>query len=433
MKYIIADDLSGANDTGVQFTKKGYRVKVLIFSNQPSIDIPKDIDVIVIDTETREVNSAIAQTKIRHILENITIDSHDFSYKKIDSTLRGNIGQEIETMMSVIKKDICLITPSFPPQGRFTINHTLVIDPDIIPKKQDWTKGYKVKKCKDIFSLLQEQTSLSIGMIHLDDIRKGQAFICTKIKKLSQRGKKIIIADAVIEQDLKKILQSGIHFGPSLLFSGSAGLAAHFPVNESIETDSNDLLNEENYPFLIVAGSRNPVMKEQIRYLKKRLKITELIIRLEPLFSEKEKSIDLYASQCINAIQNGQNVLIYTDSNHNENRMVNKKIMLKYQLSFRELEVAIKRALGKITQDIAMKVPVNTLILTGGDVALGVCEAMGIDELNISKELLPGIPLTKSRYQGRNLNIITKAGGFGKKKTLYDIVKKLTILEKTRE
>jgi len=47
MKYILADDLTGANDTGVQFTKKGYNTKVSIFNEQSTIIIPDNLDVFV--------------------------------------------------------------------------------------------------------------------------------------------------------------------------------------------------------------------------------------------------------------------------------------------------------------------------------------------------------------------------------------------------
>ncbi|HZK11460.1 MAG TPA: four-carbon acid sugar kinase family protein, partial [Atribacterota bacterium] len=57
MFYIIADDLTGANDTGVQFTKKGYNAIVSVLDEQSTIIIPDNLDVFVMDTETRELES----------------------------------------------------------------------------------------------------------------------------------------------------------------------------------------------------------------------------------------------------------------------------------------------------------------------------------------------------------------------------------------
>ena len=100
--------------------------------------------------------------------------------------------------------------------------------------------------------------------------------------------------------------------------------------------------------------------------------------------------------------------------------------MQKYNLSFRELELAIRKFLGELTATIVRNSPAGNLILTGGDIALGVCLALGIQNLNIVDELLPGIPLSIANLKKFNLKIVTKAGGFGEKDTLFKLIKKLT-------
>ena len=98
MIYVIADDLTGANDTGVQFTKKGYSTIVSVLDEQSTIIIPDNLDVFVMDTETRELESKTARKILKSILEKININNKDVVYKKVDSTLRGNMGDEIRDM-----------------------------------------------------------------------------------------------------------------------------------------------------------------------------------------------------------------------------------------------------------------------------------------------------------------------------------------------
>jgi uncharacterized protein YgbK (DUF1537 family) len=72
---------------------------------------------------------------------------------------------------------------------------------------------------------------------------------------------------------------------------------------------------------------------------------------------------------------------------------------------------------------IIKKTPVHNLMLTGGDKAIGVCSALGIDTLTIVDELLPGIPLSVGHVNAQtSLNIVTKAGGFGEEETLYLLI-----------
>ena len=128
MKYIIADDLTGANDTGVQFAKKGYSTMVSILEDELlDIVIPKDLDVFVIDTETRELKSKAAREKLRRILVKLNINKTDLVYKKVDSTLRGNIGNEIEEIMNILEKDICIFSPSYPSHQRITVGGYLIV------------------------------------------------------------------------------------------------------------------------------------------------------------------------------------------------------------------------------------------------------------------------------------------------------------------
>ena len=93
MFYIIADDLTGASDTGAQFAKNNYKTMVSILEDESfDVVVPDDLDVFVIDTETRETGEKIARNRIKNILKKLNISKEDIVYKKVDSTLRGNVG-----------------------------------------------------------------------------------------------------------------------------------------------------------------------------------------------------------------------------------------------------------------------------------------------------------------------------------------------------
>ncbi|PTX17321.1 putative sugar-binding protein [Halanaerobium congolense] len=122
MIYVIADDLTGATDTGVQFAIKNYTSSVIIcqknIRNQKLANIKAD--VLVIDTETRDVDHRTSKKRINDILDNLDIKRDDIIYKKIDSTLRGNIGLEIDLIMEKLNIDLCIFSPSFPKSKRIT-------------------------------------------------------------------------------------------------------------------------------------------------------------------------------------------------------------------------------------------------------------------------------------------------------------------------
>ena len=116
---IIADDLTGSNDTGLQFSKKGAKTGIVInFSN---IDkILKELDVVVVDTESRFDSKETAFEKVYRISRTLTEKGVLLIYKKIDSTMRGNIGAEIDGAVEGVRAKAALVVPAFPSLGRIT-------------------------------------------------------------------------------------------------------------------------------------------------------------------------------------------------------------------------------------------------------------------------------------------------------------------------
>ena len=425
MIYVIADDLTGANDTGVQFAKKGYNTMVSTFNKQSTIIIPDNLDVFVIDTETRELEGKTARKILRNILKTLNINKNDMIYKKVDSTLRGNLGDEIEEIMNILKKDICIFSPSFPSNKRITIDGYLIVDQKPLGLSEYSSNNLMQEGNFFIPFLLKKQTNFSVGQIDLKDVAKGQKTILSKINKLYQKGNKIIVIDSTNEEHLKDIFASGLKFGGQVLFSGSAGLANHFPNINNKNEDLKIKIENNKGPVIVVAGSRNSIMEDQVNYLKNKSIFCELKIDLEQIFSNKNRILDDYATKCIQAIKDNRDLVIHTNITYNEEKSINEKLMLKYHLSFRGLEIKIKTFLGELTSKIIKNSDVRNLILTGGDVALGVCKELGIYNINILDELLSGIPLSTAYYENHILNIITKAGGFGKEDTLYNLIDKL--------
>jgi len=109
---VIADDLTGANDTGAQFAKIGLRTLVVLESTQEQS--LRDHDVVVITTDSRALPAQDAYRKVANAAEWVRQRQYDAVYKKIDSTLRGNLGSEIEAIMDVLGCKLAIVAPAFP-------------------------------------------------------------------------------------------------------------------------------------------------------------------------------------------------------------------------------------------------------------------------------------------------------------------------------
>lgn len=115
---ILADDLTGACDAGVQFARHGLKTVVWLDASE----LPQ-ADVVVLSTATRRDPPAAAQAKIASACERLARAGRELIYKKIDSTLRGNVVAEIEA---------CGVTeawlaPAYPALGRQFVRGQLFI------------------------------------------------------------------------------------------------------------------------------------------------------------------------------------------------------------------------------------------------------------------------------------------------------------------
>lgn len=85
---IIADDFTGALDTGIQFVNKGIATQVFTKMPEDIGDIDEMTEVLVIDSETRPMPAAKAYDAVKNITEWAKAIKIPVIFKKTDSALR---------------------------------------------------------------------------------------------------------------------------------------------------------------------------------------------------------------------------------------------------------------------------------------------------------------------------------------------------------
>ncbi|KPJ88206.1 MAG: hypothetical protein AMS17_06285 [Spirochaetes bacterium DG_61] len=425
MMYVIADDLTGAGDTGVQFVKRGYRTIVSIMPESVLSMASIDTDVYVVDTETRDEESTAAQVKLQKMLKVLNIDKTEIVYKKVDSTLRGPIGVEIEEIMKHLGRDICVFTPTFSSYGRITIGGYLVVDGEVLGHSKYYNGKMEPGDASYIPLLLSHQTNIPIARIDLKDVAKGVDVISRNLIKLFEKGNKIIIIDATNEKHLHDIVEASLRFTGSVLYAGSAGLAQHICQGTEFRVIRTLKVAASINPYLIIYASRHPIIQQQIDYLRERVECHELIIDVSKILSDRDGMLALYTEDCLNALESRLHVIIHTHHDRTEGERIFEKAIVKHKTELRMLELQIRQFIGELVSRILSVIKIENIILSGGDTALGVCNALGIQRLQIIDELLPGIPVSLADYNGNPLQLVTKAGGFGEIDTLFELIEKL--------
>ena len=68
---------------------------------------------------------------------------------------------------------------------------------------------------------------------------------------------------------------------------------------------------------------------------------------------------------------------------------------------------------------------VELLLIVGGDTAIHTLQRMGIHELQIMDELLPGMSLAQVQRNGKPLYVVLKSGNHGEPDTLWRLIDQL--------
>jgi uncharacterized protein YgbK (DUF1537 family) len=398
---LIADDLTGSLDTGLQFRKKGLFTIVPIHWNQP---LPK-AQALVINTDSRNIRGDVAYRIVYRICRRLRAGG---IYKKIDSTMRGNVGKEALAILSAQKIAQAVVVPTVPVMGRAVEGGILRVHGTPLLKTAYARDPFHPLWTSRVSSLLEKETGERVGFIGIKEVRRGAPHLAQRIQETPAR---LLSLDAVLQSDLKIIAQACNLLSGQVLPCGSVGLAEE--LNLTFRRSSGKRKKRESRrPLLIISASRNPTTANQIVMARNHSRFPLVEPDLGRLTNPRTSGSEARA-----AAQKLAGVLAKRDG---------AILTTTFQKHLAGKETMIPRILGKAAVHLLGKVRLGGLVLTGGDLAMGVCEQLSSSALRIEEEVLPGIPcstLTDGPFKG--LRMVTKAGGFGEKDALWRILRYL--------
>ncbi len=419
---IIADDLTGANDTALQFHIQGANTKILLDSEY--IPNKKDTtEVWAISSESRNCNKTEAlnrlEKSVKTFMENF---SFEYFYKKIDSTLRGHIAIETLKMLEMLEYDAAIIFPAFPQEGRITVGgyHLLkgipigrseiAMDP-LFPIVESHIPSL-------LKSQLDENQSELIGTLDLKTVMNGAGPILIRINELIREGRKLIVADAASITDIEQIALAIIKCDKKLLPTGTAAgaqvLGKIWLADISNERES---LKLEKMPKLIISGTATQITAEQIEKLEQSDDYNNVnFIPLETKDIISGVSEELVA-RIVSNLKSGVTVCIHT-SHLIANFDGFSEDSFNAELTKEKLALMITDYLAEFTKQVLAQTNV-ILITLGGETSYKCCSAIDSKELKLLDEVVPAISLSKDV---NNQLIVTKSGNLGKSKTLIEIL-----------
>lgn len=423
---ILADDFTGALDTGVQFSGKGIRTQVVVSGHWVEPD--SDCDVIVIDVETRHVPKEKAYEIVNDVCQRAVKYGIRCFYKKTDSALRGNVGSELQAAVDAVSGKNIVFVPAFPAMRRITVDGVHYID-GIPVKESVFGQDPFEPVMYDRVDELLRATGYRGGVIGVSKAeRKLQTAEDWKTQASEERRQKaaeaakqqLFLYDAETDADLDEIAEAVSKKSDIPILAGCAGFAAKLPELLKLPVKkSGDVKLKENLVFL--CGSVNPITKSQIVYGEKmgipriHLKPEE---KLEISYWDQPEGLGKIRQLAKDGMQH-----IIIDSNDEEGHNDTMEYAAKKGYSIEDVRVRISETLGYLLKKLIDAGMEATYLITGGDTLIGFMKAIGVSELEPMNEIRPGCVLTSLNYQDKKHYVITKSGGFGQERLIEQLTR----------
>ncbi|MCR5266620.1 MAG: hypothetical protein K6E29_08540 [Cyanobacteria bacterium RUI128] len=419
---IIADDLTGANDTALQFKKCNAKTKIMLdYTIPPENDL--NTEIWAISTESRNISSDDAKVRIVETITNLNKNLNlEYFYKKIDSTLRGNIAVETLAMLNSLEYDAAIIIPAFPSEGRITVGGYHLSKGVPIGRTEmarDPHSPITESHVPSLFiSQLEESERELVATIGLKTVMNGAGPVLMKMNELIKEGKKLLIADSSSLTDIEQLVLAIDKSNYKILPVGTAAMANLLAKHWLPETDEEECVPVEvpRLPRLIISGSATQINSNQIEQLEKSYDydIVSIALSAETILGGVKED---YVNDIVSKLGNDSIVLIHS-SKLLDNFDGFSDASLKDELTRAKFAGKITDYLAELTKQIVEKKQVM-LITLGGETSYKCCNAISAKELTMMDEVAPAIALC---IDNEGQYIITKSGNLGQPRTLIDIL-----------
>jgi uncharacterized protein YgbK (DUF1537 family) len=367
---IVADDLTGALDAAAPFAARGARTRVVVALEhlEGLLDAWQDAipEVIAVNTDSRHLTAEQAAERVTRATTLLERVSPRGWFKKIDSTLRGQVVAECLAMREVSGRHL-LLSPAVPAQGR------IVRDAEVLVRGEPLAT-----------TVYGEDARAAPPLGPLDELfaAQGLPLVRSRIRPGTPLPTRDCVADAETDTDLAHLYDAALAHADDWLMAGAAGLARAVAQRlfGRLRARQKRLLDVSS--CLYVVGSQTPLAREQVE----RLLDTAPSLSISEALGPAPEGPHGKAGVVIPGGSRGE---------QHEPETVARAIAARVAVILHEWPPSP-----------------GLLFLTGGEVAMAVLVHLGITFIEVDAEWAPGVAVGLLEADV-NRRVMTKAGGFG--------------------
>ena len=388
---ILADDLTGALDTGVKFACEGTRVRVGLFED-PNAYAP-DASVWVLDAETRHLSPGEAYDRTFRLARRAAEQGAQHLYIKTDSALRGNVAAAVLAGLAAMECGFAAFAPAYPDLGRVTRSGVQLTDG--LPVQfsgygRDPLNPVRLSRVKELFAAWDVSVQEVPVGARLEEIPAGKT---VAVFDAETNGDLQAIAGYLREMDLLRVTAGCAGFAQALgPFLGTGGPKHAVPGADG--------------PLLVLCGSLHPASHAQLAFGERRSFVRRTcplsVLAEDPCLAGsagrawlEELRVHLGA---------GRSVLLDTGRPGEAVRGPGAESGEK-----------VAERLGKLLLLLLAlpEVENHTPLVIGGDTLEGFVRLLKAPGICLEGEALPGVAAFTLRVGDKRLRMLSKSGGMG--------------------
>ena len=404
---VIADDFTGASDIANTLAKGAAGssgMAVTQYFGIPSKAAESDCEAGVISLKSRSIPAKDAvdlSLKALDWLNKQGCEQIVFKYcSTFDSTPEGNIGPVAEALCDALGVKGVVACPAFPATGRTLYQGHLFVHDRLLNESGLEKHPLNPMTDADLRRWLKRQARATVGLVPWSQMRKGDAAIKAALAEAARKGDKLVIVDALTDDDLIAI---GRACADARLITGGSGIAMGLPANFAargkLASDRQSWQGVRGSEA-ILAGSCSAATRRQIEHHAQSHPVFP--IDAEAVIAGKLEPDTIVAFMRQNT---GRQPLAYSSSSPDEVTAIQAR-------HGREKAAHALEAFFEKTARALVANGIRRLVVAGGETSGAAISGLALEAVTIGPEIDPGVPALRS-VGDTKVALALKSGNFG--------------------
>ena len=359
---VIGDDLTGSNATGARFARAGLRT--ISVSGVDRVPAAREADVVVLNVGTRHADPELARKAVQQAA--LAVPSAELLVKRVDTTLRGNVGAEVDALFEVLEPGTrALVVPAFPDAGRTTVGGLHLVDGVPLAETFAARDPFNPVGSSRVATLLRKGTRRSIHEVPLDVVQSGADAVAEHLRSTDAE---LVICDATTNAHLSTIAHAAARVPAVRWVSVDSG---PFAVRLTTALGIGPAVRAQP-PVLAVVGSITATTRDQVLEIEQVLDARFVDVALDAL---DPRAI---ADRVLDLVGDGGRLVGIRTCPPEPGERVDPAVAARIPL-----------VLAEATSLLLAEHRFGGLYATGGDIAEATTEALGSAGFAIDTEVLP--------------------------------------------